>query len=60
MGVVNPHPVALLGVYCTGSRWALSDQDGAALATGTAMNVLVDPAQAECRDRLCADGYDAV
>jgi hypothetical protein len=54
-GVFNPHE---LGVYYTGSRWALFNQDGATLADDVAMNVLVDPAQAEFCDRIFADGYE--
>jgi hypothetical protein len=52
--VFNPHE---LGVYYTGSRWALFNQDGATLVDDVAMNVLVDPAQAEFCDRLFADGF---
>jgi hypothetical protein len=54
-GVFNPHE---LGAYYTGSRWALFNQDFAALADDVAVNVLVDPAQAESCDRLFADGYE--
>lgn len=54
-GVFNPHE---LGAYYTGSRWALFNQDFAALADDVAVNVLVDPAQAETCDRLFADGLE--
>ncbi len=54
-GVLNPHE---LGAYYTGSRWALFNQDLAALADDVAVNVLVDPAQAESCDRLFADGLE--
>lgn len=53
-GVFNPHE---LGAYYNGAHWTLFNQDFAALADDVAINVLVDPAQAEACDRIYADGW---
>lgn len=53
-GVFNPHE---LGAYYNGTHWTLFNQDFAALADDVAINVLVDPAQAETCDRIYADGW---
>jgi len=37
-GVYEPHPI---GVYYTGSKWAIFNQDAAAMPVGAAFNVLV-------------------
>jgi len=55
-GVFNGHQV---GVWYTGSRWSVFNQDGAAMPVNAEFDVIVDAQQAfECNDVIFADGFD--
>lgn len=55
-GVYNGHQV---GVWYTGSRWSVFNQDGAAMPVNAEFDVIVDARQVfECSDVIFADGFD--
>ena len=55
-GVYNAHQI---GVWYTGSRWSVFNQDGAAMPVDAEFDVVVDAQQAfECSDTIFADGFD--
>lgn len=53
-------PSQQLGVWYTGSRWAVFHQGSATMPAGVQMHVLFDPAQVEgcSRERIFADGVE--
>ena len=52
----NPH---IAGVWYTGTRWAIFNEDGAAMPVNAQFSVLVNPAQiVECTDVIFANGFD--
>jgi hypothetical protein len=55
-GVFNGHQI---GVWYTGSRWSVFNQDGAAMPVDAEFDVIVDARQVfECSDVIFADGLD--
>jgi hypothetical protein len=55
-GVFNGHQI---GVWYTGSRWSVFNQDGAAMPVDAEFDVIVDARQVfECSDVIFADGFD--
>ena len=55
-GTLNPHQI---GVYYTGARWAIFNQDGAAMPDQAQFHVVIDAQQVfECSDVIFADGFD--
>ena len=55
-GVLNGHHV---GVWYTGSRWAIYNQDLASMPIGAEFHVVVDARQVfECSDVIFADAFD--
>ena len=55
-GVFNGHQV---GVWYTGSRWSVFNQDSAAMPVNAEFDVIVDAQQAfECSDVIFANGFD--
>lgn len=55
-GVFNGHQI---GVWYTGSRWSVFNQDGATMPVGAEFHVVIDARQAfECADVIFADGFD--
>ena len=52
----DPH---ITGVWYTGTRWAIFNEDGAAMPVNAQFSVLVNPAQiAACTDVIFANGFD--
>ncbi len=55
-GVFNEHPV---GVWYTGGRWSVYNQDEVAMPEGAAFHVVVSPEQvAACSDLIFKDSFD--
>jgi hypothetical protein len=58
LGVVNNHHI---GVYYTGGgagRWAIFNQDAAAMPVGAQFHIVVDPQASACPVGIFADGFE--